>query len=414
MKRKLLKQMLNEWRANIWLVVELIIVVLIVQVIFSTLYNIYTKYKSGAGVDCNDVYVAALHTLSEGKEGYVPYDSIHSRTTDIEVLLAQLRSNPYVETVATANYSSMPYNYNYIGNMLSFKDEAGKEFVFGGNTRSMSPEMMKVFRISGENGETSEQLGAMLEKGSALIARPERKYHDDESSDASDFLGKDVIYGCDSLRIYNVGAITTGMRRSDYESLWAGVIYLKLYPDEITNLVFRTKPGMGRLFLESLQESDMQAGNVYLTDFRSIDDMRRSCQIRTSNFIRNYIICALFMLLVIFLGFLGTFWFRTQQRVSEIAIRKVNGASNRDIYVRFFAEGLIMLGAAVLLTLPLTIWIMVGPSSAILEALPMDIYIKIPAAVLAVVVLAVLIVAGIYAPARKATVIDPALALKDM
>ena len=34
MKRKLLKQMLNEWRSNIWIVVELVIVLLVLQLIF--------------------------------------------------------------------------------------------------------------------------------------------------------------------------------------------------------------------------------------------------------------------------------------------------------------------------------------------------------------------------------------------
>ena len=35
MKRKLFKQMLNEWRSNIWLVVELVIVLIVMQWIFT-------------------------------------------------------------------------------------------------------------------------------------------------------------------------------------------------------------------------------------------------------------------------------------------------------------------------------------------------------------------------------------------
>ena len=38
MKRKLLKQMLNEWRSNVWIVLELVIVVLVLQLIFAILY----------------------------------------------------------------------------------------------------------------------------------------------------------------------------------------------------------------------------------------------------------------------------------------------------------------------------------------------------------------------------------------
>ena len=123
-------------------------------------------------------------------------------------------------------------------------------------------------------------------------------------------------------------------------------------------------------------------------------------------------VCALFVLVMIFLGFLGTFWFRTQQRVPEIAIRKVNGASNRDIYMRFFAEGLVLLGIAVVLTLPLTVWIVMNLSDILQMPFPTSTIVV--AVVFAIVLLALLIVAGIYAPARKAAAVNAAEALKDM
>lgn len=408
--------MLNEWRANVWLVVELIIVILVVQFIFSSLYSIYSSYEASAGVDCDDIYVANLNTLWEGKEGYVPYDSLHSRQTDIEVLLAQLRTNPYVEVVATGSQGSLPYNYNYLGNQVSCKLDDGEEIYFQGNTRAMSPEMMEVFRLSGANGETSEQLAWILRKGDFILASAEVNYYGEGPDDVGCFLGKDVILDADSLAVFHVGAVANGMRRSDYEPRWSGVIYRLIEPDDITKVVFRVKPGMGHQFLESLKESDKHVGNVYITDFESIDRLRDACQINTTQRIRNYIICAVFLLLVIFLGFLGTFWFRTQQRVPEIAIRKVNGASNRNIYARFFAEGLIMLFAAAVITVPFTIWTITSDTFAKLGILPSGMFsnVNIQGAVLSILLLAVLIITGIYPPARKATAVDPAQALKDM
>lgn len=50
-----------------------------------------------------------------------------------------------------------------------------------------------------------------------------------------------------------------------------------------------------------------------------------------------------FLLLNIFLGLLGTFWFRTQQRRSEIALHKAHGASDMSIFVRLISEGLLLL-----------------------------------------------------------------------
>lgn len=62
MKRKLIKQMLNEWRTNIWLVVELVIVVCVLHFLFNSLYGIYLSYDSGKGMELENIYFANLNT----------------------------------------------------------------------------------------------------------------------------------------------------------------------------------------------------------------------------------------------------------------------------------------------------------------------------------------------------------------
>lgn len=57
MKRKLFKQMLNEWRSNIWLVVELVIVLIVMQWIFTLLSSLYYIHKNSLPVDLGDIYV---------------------------------------------------------------------------------------------------------------------------------------------------------------------------------------------------------------------------------------------------------------------------------------------------------------------------------------------------------------------
>ena len=143
--------------------------------------------------------------------------------------------------------------------------------------------------------------------------------------------------------------------------------------------------------------------------------MRDRVHLDINQAIRNFVICSLFIMLVIFLGFLGTFWFRTQQRVSEIAIRKVNGATNGDIYARFFSEGLIMLAMAAVISVPLAFWLFREESlRATLSLLELDNTMLAGGAIATILVLGITIVCSIYAPARRATRIDPAAALKDM
>lgn len=414
MKRKLFKQMLNEWRSNIWLVVELVIVLIVMQWIFTLLSSLYYIHKNSLPVDLGDIYVTDIRVLDENCEGYVPYDSVRSVRSDLDVMLSGLRSNHYVEIVAEANYTSLPYNYNFMGDNLMYTRKDGKERRYYVNKRYMSPELMLLFRLGGDGGETPERLAEILKKGEIIISETEYPWGE-EAPTAREFMGRNVVLSSDTLTYYRVGAVAADLRRTDYEPTFAGSGYFPLSPEGVSMLVFRVKPGMGRKFIESLGDGGMQSGNVYLTDLKSLEDIRDSIQITTTQAIRNIVICALFIMAVIFLGFLGTFWFRTQQRVSEIAVRKVHGARNSDIYARFFAEGLILLAVAVLITLPVSLWMM---KSSLLEAIEMPIVLPdsqlIIGEILAILSLALLIVAGIYAPARRATRVDPAEALKDM
>lgn len=114
------------------------------------------------------------------------------------------------------------------------------------------------------------------------------------------------------------------------------------------------------------------------------------------------------------MGFLGTFWFRTQQRVPEIAIRKVNGATNGNIYSRFFSEGFILLAASAVIALPLTVWMIKSDLISQLGIMSLNKTTTITGSLLAVGVMSLMILGGIFAPARRATRVDPAEALKDM
>lgn len=406
--------MLNEWRSNIWLVVELVIVLIVMQWIFTLLSSLYYIHKNSLPVDLGDIYVTDIRVLDENCEGYVPYDSVRSVRSDLDVMLSGLRSNPYVEIVAEANYTSLPYNYSFMGDNLMYIRKDGKERRYYVNKRFMSPELMLLFRLGGDGGETPERLAEILKKGEIIISETEYPWGE-EAPTAREFMGRNVVLSSDTLTYYRVGAVAADLRRTDYEPTFAGSGYFPIRPEDVSTLVFRVKPGMGRKFIESLGNGGMQSGNVYLTDLKSLEDIRDSIQITITQAIRNIVICALFIMSVIFLGFLGTFWFRTQQRVSEIAVRKVHGARNSDIYARFFAEGLILLAVAVLITLPVSIWMM---KSSLLEVVEMPIVLPdsqlIIGEILAILSLGLLIVAGIYAPARRATRVDPAEALKDM
>ena len=134
-----------------------------------------------------------------------------------------------------------------------------------------------------------------------------------------------------------------------------------LFRSWTNELCIRVKPEMDHDIKEMLMKdapTQFRIGNLMVTDVVSFKDIRRNFQTFYTNRERNYYAGMGFLLLNIFLGLLGTFWFRTQQRVGEIAIRKVNGATDRSIFNRLIGEGLLLLVVATI------------PAAAIDTALP--------------------------------------------
>ena len=73
-------------------------------------------------------------------------------------------------------------------------------------------------------------------------------------------------------------------------------------------------------FWKADSEKLYRVGNVFIADVRSFTDIRRNFQQSHTNAWNSYLFGMGFLLLNIFLGLLGTFWFRTQQRRGEIAL----------------------------------------------------------------------------------------------
>lgn len=414
-----------------WLLMQLVTVMLVLTYICGFLYSLYDAHGYPTGRKLRDIYAADIHELSKENDRFVPYDSVYTRQQDLDTLLSRLRINPYVELVATGGGNSMPYSSSYCGGGLMYKTAEGFSRRFEANNRRMSPELLVILGIRGVNGETPQQLAEILRQGNIILANSEvtaelpphlaemqRRsnfilvHADSDQMDASEFLGKGKVYNHDTVQMdYPVGAIAYGMRRYDYEPMSEGNAYLPLN-DDASKIVVRVKPGMGRAFVKSLTNLNMEAGNLYINRYRSIESLRDDIQGNINLNIRNFILCAVVILLTVFLAFLGTFWLRTQQRMEEIAIRKVNGATNGDIYRRCFGEGLILLAVAAVLMLPVAEWLF--PRLQLLNIKDISPERTSVGFLISVILLTIPILAGIYAPARRATRIEPVDALKDI
>ena len=100
-----------------------------------------------------------------------------------------------------------------------------------------------------------------------------------------------------------------------------------------SNLVIKVRPGTGKRFLESLQsQPTLASGNVFLKTPVNLEAKRKDVSAKHDTRFNLFVACMFFLLMIIFLGILGTFWFRIRQREGEIALRRVTGATRGDIF----------------------------------------------------------------------------------
>ena len=89
--------------------------------------------------------------------------------------------------------------------------------------------------------------------------------------------------------------------------------------------------------------ANYQVGSVLITKLTPFEAIRQNYLVDEMKELQSYLVGAGFLLLNIFLGLLGTFWFRTQQRRSEIALMMALGASKRAMFTRLMSEGMLLL-----------------------------------------------------------------------
>ena len=412
MKRFLLPQMRNEWRSNLWMMIEIAVVSIILFAIFSLFAAIIRIKSQDYGYDTNDVVVGQVKLLpKDARDIECNSEEESGRTLDfIDMLMAELRQNPYVEYVGVGT-NAIPYNMSYWGGDVAYTEDS-VYYHYSGNGRYISSDVVKVFRLQSTDGKTTDELANVIEKGDLIVGEFNNSAIPDQP-EAKKFLNKTVVFNGDSSLIYHVGAVAKTIQRSDFSGTERGSLYKPIYgwmtPREV---IIRVKSGKSRDFLESVAGADLIRGWVYFSDMKELSKYSDQVHFEINNLIRNSVVCAGFMLLVIFLGFLGTFWFRTQERVPEIAVRKVNGATKGDIFRRLLGEGMILLTVSVVPALVVGYYFLqsdIAPDFVRGRQIVDMVY----GALTTVTVLVIMIVCGIYFPARIAMNINPAEALKD-
>lgn len=382
MTKKLLVQIKNEWRNNLWLALELLVVSVVMWFVVDYLYTGAATYLEPRGFDISHCYLIEMGKLTEKSPDYLSGQTDEQEDADILELVDRLRRRPEIEAVSLSQ-NSYPYNGSNSTDQVRYDTLVADNWTI---RRMVTPDFVRVFRYQGARGETPEQLAEMLERGEFLASR--------------------------------LGAALKDVRYSDFQQARNSYTFLyKLgWYDPGLELCLRVRANQDHDFIRRLKEDSekqFRIGNIFISEIRSFKDIRRNYQQAWSNDLRNYVMGMGFLLLNIFLGLLGTFWFRTQQRRSEIALHKAHGASDINVFIRLVSEGLLLL----LLVTPIAFIIDYNLANMELNSWRNGTTLEwgrlLLCAAISFVLIGLMIAIGISIPARKAMKVQPAEALHD-
>lgn len=413
----LLHQIWNERRSNWALLAELLIVSSIIWYLVDSMYVVVVRGNEPLGFDFTNCYQFNIGQLDSKA---VDYDPSHPDSADIEVadkleLIDRVRHLEDIE-VAAYSLSSGPFNASAWVNGLKYDT---LEF-YPSRIVCCQPDFLRVFRIGGTDGKSPEQMAGLLKPNTILLS--DYKYY--ETHETRELLGKELttsFSGDYSLRYRMVGLVSPLKRLTWDELLYSNVAVFDLSNEmisrnKISEIDVRVKANRMQGFEERMRElikdKKLRVGNYYISNAISYDQKREASEGQTDRQQRFVMVAMSFLLLNVFFGLLGTFWFRTQHRFSEIGLQKAFGATNVDIVFRLLAEAVLLMTIAFVPSLLIDLNIAYMGLTERYQDVTLATGRFITCAVVTYLLLLLIIVLGIWFPAQRAMKANPVEVLR--
>lgn len=417
MTKLTLKQIWNERRTNIWLWAEILLVSVVLWIIVDYGYVLLRTYIQPKGFNIENTYLLRFNYLTPKSERYIPQEQRTTTTgEDMLTIIERIRHRPEVQYVSISQ-NSYPYNNSNSWNTLVHDTIRMNRL-----RRAVTPDFFNVFQYENVDGSGSQSLADALTHNSLVVTS---NLLPDENKDL-ELLGMQLQIDGDTTNTYRISAVTNPVRYDDFSPLWSSRYYAEgIKEEEIAEyngdnigwleICVRVQPGTPKDFAETIMKEsprNYMVGNCYIKIARSFDQMRESFNRREINDLKTRGYIVFFLLINIFLGIIGTFWFRTQQRRSEMGLRIAFGSTHRSLYGLLVRESVWIL---VLAFIPaMIICYNIGHLNlAGVWQMEWGMARFIPGIIITFVLMVIMILIGISYPAHKATQIQPAEALHE-
>ena len=417
--------MWNERKANVLIFLELLVVFICLLYASDYLYVKYKEYKQPLGFDISHVYKVWLGVVPQNS---ADYDTTSVHTTngmdDFFTIIDRLEKDSRVESVGytTGNH----FHYMYSNQFATFHGNGIKRYGF---VRDVDPSYFRVFKVKTADGESWEKLEKTLENNGIVVTSTVAKAYYGSPLEGR---GKEIWItdqGSTDSTAYRIGEVCEFQRYHEFSSFdyayyrnLGGRDELNKYGIEILsgniNLFVRMKPSADEPALMQQFRKDMEQqlrlGNIYLSDVTPMSYYREEILRSAFDNIRLYSTGILFLLFNVLLGIVGTFWFRSRQRIPEIGLRMAVGASRSEVFSWLVIEGVILLVVA---ALPAAlVYMNMAHLDILVQTSMKDLSLWDRFAhsfIITLLLLLIMIITGISFPARQAARLNPTDALKD-
>ncbi len=417
----------KERKVNTWILFELIIVFCVLWFCSEYMFVVGKHYLEPKGYNLEHTYLIDFGKKNDDK-ALEDEDNINYSMA----ILDRIKKYPLIENVCFSG-GNHPYsgNTNGVPNIIANDKDT---LVNPGGTFMcyVSPEYFDVFSIGFQKGHTFDWASSVTNNEviispdgkNTLFGKPIKEIEKIKRT----FVGTKYDYMADSERSNIVVGATEKIKFIEFEP-YGNLLFYPIEKDRIHpfyNICVRVKAHADKDFAKQFKddmESQLEVGPYFLVNVIPFSDIRARYLKDFSRFDKNFkSISAIgsFLLVNIFLGVIGTFWFRIQSRRSDIGLRMAMGASRKSVKNLFIKETLILLFLASIISSVICINVslsdllkVIGMPSVNREKYGLDSSQYIINYAVTFITLAIISTVAVWYPANRASKIQPAIVLKD-
>ena len=423
MIRHIFKIIWNERKTNAWITLEYVLVFCVLWFCVDYLFYMGKCFWEPSGFDIENTYQINMQKKTAGNAISNQDGNDQEKEIDKQALATtfaeRVKQYPGVENVCFSAWGA-PFNWStYWSSYYINEDTAHMANV---RIRWATESFFDVFKIK----NTVKDFSTWGAPGTnQVVITPNRsgEYGSTDYSIPMDEVKK-LVSTYDST-VYRVVGKAEKIKDNYFESFPSNMIQpLKTGDFELPEMqiYMRVSPGAGKDFAERFtreMRDRLMLDPYFLASVKSTVKNARTINWPAKDLNGVYAITT-FLILNIFLGIIGTFWYRTQARRSEIGLRLALGATRQGVKRMICGETLLLLFVASIVGVNICLNI---EQTELLELLDIPISNRVDAGIgkeqefinyaLTFSILAAISLIAVWYPARQASKIPPAETLRD-